>query len=371
MAQSSLPLTSEEWTPALFTDLISEAHPGAVVESFEITDVMKIEQGVSTSERAMINLNYKRGGPSLPDRAMVKMSFAPQKQESTPWYQEMHALFVNEVNIYRRVAPELKIEHPFPLGGRVDPVTNRYMLILEDMRERSVHFNSMMEEHTIENVQRLLATHAKLHAKYWMSPRFETDLAWVQTHLEGGIEDLMSGGFRHGTGLELKRRKFKREVIERLRTTEDELFANQRAVKRHQATLPRTLLHGDSHIGNTYRLPDGTGGFYDWQISARGFCMHDVSYLLVTSLSIAQRRAHERELIAYYREQLRANGVANPPDMESLWLEHRRAMVWAVIIGWLGSTVRSYGWEWLVIALNRVATAYDDHESGKLVADLP
>lgn len=369
--EAGLPPLVEDWTPQLLTDIIGQVHPGAVVDSFEITDMVRVADGVSTSERASFNLRFKNGGPPLPERAVVKMSFDPSKQGSSPWYRQMHALFRNELNFYSCLAREVKVDVPLPLGSRIDPETNRYMLMLEDMRDRSAHFNSMMEDHSIETVQAILSGHARLHAQYWNSPRFKTDLSWLETHVEGDIETLMHSGFRHGLGLEMQRHRFKREIVERLETTEEELFSTMCALKRHQATLPQTLLHGDSHIGNTYTLPDGSAGFYDWQVFVRGFGMHDVSYLIVTALSIAQRRAHERDLIAYYREQLLANGVVDAPDLETLWLEYRRAMVWAVIIGWLGSTARSYGWELLVVALNRVATAYDDHGTRKLVANLP
>jgi aminoglycoside phosphotransferase (APT) family kinase protein len=33
---------------------------------------------------------------------------------------------------------------------------------------------------------------------------------------------------------------------------------------------PQTLLHGDPHPGDTYGLPDGTTGFYDWQLARLG-----------------------------------------------------------------------------------------------------
>jgi len=57
-------------------------------------------------------------------------------------------------------------------------------------------------------------------------------------------------------------------------------------------------------FGNTYLLPQGSAGLLDWQLSVRGYCMHDVSYLLVTSLPIALRREHERSLLDRYRERL-------------------------------------------------------------------
>lgn len=41
-------------------------------------------------------------------------------------------------------------------------------------------------------------------------------------------------------------------------------------------TGPPTVLHGDAHVGNTYRLPEGRLGFYDWQFVRTGAWSHDV-----------------------------------------------------------------------------------------------
>ncbi len=90
---------------------------------------------------------------------------------------------------------------------------------------------------------------------------------------------------------ELAREKFKREFVEELGTTEAEMYAGEKALKRHYATLPQTFLHGDAHFGNTYIMPNGTGGVLDWQVSARGFLMLDVGYLIQTALSVEERGA--------------------------------------------------------------------------------
>jgi len=351
--------------------MIQDNYPTANVKSFKVVDTKGYgDPGASTSARARLDLEYGTGSPPLPTRVVVKISFDPTKQSSSPWYRQMHAMFENEVNFYNRIRPEVGIEAPLALGGRVDPETKRYALILEDLCTRGAHFYAMTEDVSVEDVQHLLDTHARLHARYWNSPRFKSDLSWIETHLEGNVEALMHGGFRTGLLAELNRHRFKRELLEQLRITEKELFEGMCAVKRHQATMPQTLLHGDSHIGNTYRLPDGGAGLYDWQIFVRGFASHDISYLIVTGLSIELRRKNERMLLAFYRERLLAYGVVDPPDLETMWYEHRLAMDWALCVGWLAGRSNSYGWELMVLALQRVATAFNDHETRRLVAEL-
>src|SRR3546814_1001777 len=82
-----------------------------------------------------------------------------------------------------------------------------------------------------------------------------------------------------------------------------------------------------------FRSPDGRSVLLDWQLVVRGHHMHDVSYIVTTALSIGDRRNHERDLLAYYLDRLKAHGVAAAPDFEESWTEYKRCLVWGVYIG--------------------------------------
>ena len=113
---------------------------------------------------------------------------------------------------------------------------------------------------TVENARALLDTVAALHGRYWQSLRFSGDLSWVETHLDGDLASMMNGLATVYIQHEIDNENFKREMVQRLRTTGPEMLAGVQAVQRHQASLPNTLLHGDTHLGNTYMLPDGRAG---------------------------------------------------------------------------------------------------------------
>src|SRR5919204_96471 len=88
------------------------------------------------------------------------------------------------------------------------------------------------------------------------------------------------------------------------------------------AAGPQTVLHGDPHPGNTYALPGDRTGFYDWQLIRTGNWSHDVGYFLAGSLSVADRREHERELLGGYLGALREAG-ADPPPLDHAWQRYR------------------------------------------------
>jgi hypothetical protein len=92
------------------------------------------------------------------------------------------------------------------------------------------------------------------------------------------------------------------------------------ALHRSAAT---TLLHSDVHSRNWYLTPDGGMGLYDWQLLSRGSWAMDVAYALSSALTVDDRRAWERELIALYTDRLHAAGGPSIPFDEA-WLTYRQ-----------------------------------------------
>src|SRR5690606_25625704 len=175
--------------------------------------------------------------------------------------------------------------------------------------QRQAHFPNVTEAISLAQVESLLDQLAILHARYWESPRFEGDMSWVQSHVKGEVSTLQNEAATPLIQHEIDSENFKREMVQRLRTTGAQMRAGMMAVQKLHSTLPQTLLHGDTHLGNTYLLPGDRGGFLDWQLMVRGYCMHDVNYLITTALSIEQRRNHEQELLRRYLAKLAELGV--------------------------------------------------------------
>ena len=80
----------------------------------------------------------------------------------------------------------------------------------------------------------------------------------------------------------------------------------------HQAhPHPFAVLHGDYRLDNLLFDPDGADVIaVDWQTLAVGPPARDLAYFLGTSLTVDDRRAAERELVAEYHAALCARGVS-------------------------------------------------------------
>ncbi len=366
--RATFPHDPNELTGADLTRLVQSLHPEVEVVDFEIAEHKTFAAGtdeVSTAGRIVVDVDLKgQGASELPRRWMIKVC-RPDLGD-IPLYE-------NEVAFYTRLRSELDIEAPACFGGLYEDERSGFAIAMEDMRLRDVHFANVKSDVSVAQIETLLDVLATLHAGYWESPRFSADLDWIQPHTAGAIYTM----FNHPDAVpamiaqNVEANQFKTELVEAAGQTPEGLYREFRKVQKHQATLPQTLCHGDTHVGNTYLLPGGGVGLVDWQLMARGYCLHDVTYLLMTGLSVGTRRRHQEALLAHYRERLVDRGVANAPSLDELWLEYRRAAVWGVYIGWLTTPIENYGWDICVNNHIRLLTAYQDLECSAALAALP
>ncbi|MCH2174054.1 ecdysteroid 22-kinase family protein [Myxococcota bacterium] len=365
--QQEFPHEPGELTREHLTRLVQTLHPEVEVIDFEVWENKTFAAGtddVSTAGRIGVDVVLAGDGAESINTRWVLKVCRPDLGD-IPLYE-------NEVNFYTRLAPEIESEIATCFGGQYSRKSGTFGIALEDLRQRDAEFANVTTSVSLAQIRNLLSTLAALHARYWQSPRFEEDLAWVQPHTSGSVYTM----FNHPDMVPamiselVETNQFKKELVEAAGQTAEGLYHEFRKLQRHQASLPQTLCHGDTHIGNTYLLPDGNVGLLDWQLLARGYCLHDVTYLLMTGLSVGLRREHEKELLAFYRDQLLVGGVQDAPSPDTMWLEYRRAAVWGVYIGWLTTPINNYGWEITVNNHIRLLTAYQDLESSAALAGL-
>jgi Ecdysteroid kinase-like family len=102
------------------------------------------------------------------------------------------------------------------------------------------------------------------------------------------------------------------------------------------AASPFALVHGDYRLDN---LMFGTGAAavtaLDWQTLSIGPPARDVAYFLGTSLDVAARRSHERDLVGAYHDELGAFGVTGY-DAEQCFADYRLGQLQGPLITVLG-----------------------------------
>ncbi len=104
---------------------------------------------------------------------------------------------------------------------------------------------------------------------------------------------------------------------------------NYLAVARLIDEGPHTVMHGDAHPGNVY-FRNGEAGLLDWQAMRRGHPGRELAYTLVTSMTTADRQAHQRELLDHYRGALAAAGGPEL-DRDDLWDRYRKGALYPYV----------------------------------------
>jgi hypothetical protein len=355
LEQSLIPRHVDGITVELLDEVVSEMHPGASVVGFELLEAKGLGKMVSTAGRLRLRLRYGPGSPALPEQVIVKMVI---EEAAVPG-----VLYETEVMMYRNILPELDIERPLCLGARYDPATENFILILEDLSVQGAYFPNVLEPaFEPERVGQLLDLLAGIHARYWRSPRLEEEREWLSSFVEGRQFDFFDGETPVRIDDLVAGSTYRQDVIERVGRSPAELWAGVKAVHAHQhRTLPPTLQHGDTGAHNTYFLPDGRFGFLDWQLSLRAPWPHDVHYLVVTALSVKDRRRHERALVERYLRRLAELGVSEIPSLDDAMREFGRSIIWGFTIGWLMAPERNYGMEIISANIERLLAAAIDH----------
>ena len=390
------PSSLQRLTPQVLTALLAEQRPGAVVTAVEVLETAHRGDGVaSTADRVVLELSYEaeiglptrmllktvllrpslRLGPSAIQRAGQAFNLLgslPLGSRLRPWmfsgmraYQRLFphapdAMYANEVRFYRAIRPHVSIEAPWCFGSIFDEKHRSFGVLMEDLNLRAARFPNATTPVSVEEIRSLLATLARLHARFWNHPSLKSELQWLATPVSGGMYPVFEA-----LGLDLVRNQvdtnpYKAALLAPLGKTVDALWAALWKAQHMLAEGPQTLLHGDPHIANSYLLPDRTGGFFDWQLMVRGRWAHDFTYLVITGLTTEDRRMHERDLLGFYLEALRGLGVDDAPAEDEAWLRYRQAAIWGLVIGWLITPTENYGEAITAANLSRLVAAVDD-----------
>jgi hypothetical protein len=345
-------------TPEFLTAHISRMHPGVEVASVKVLEALGIGGMVSTAGRIRLRLTYARNPAGLPERVVAKMIV--EKRSISPW-----CMYETEVQVYARLLPAIQIEKPVCLAAVYEPDTENFMVIMEDLGQRRAKFtNVLLPPLSPDEVGVLLDCLATIHAQYWASPILEQEKAWLSSLTEGRQYDMFDQGFMVPVmEANCAESPYRRDFVTRCGRSPAELWELVKAVHRHhEATIPMTLCHGDTGAHNTFRLPDGLAGFVDWQLACRSAWPHDVHYLIVTALSVKDRREHERALIARYLRRLTDLGVSYKPDLDAAMADYSLSIIWGLTVGWFAVPSNMYGMEIISANIERIYAAACDHD---------
>ena len=300
--------------PAGSPDDLTAAWVGAALDA-PVRAVEVLDAHSGTTGRVRLGVAYEDDA-ARPASVFVKLAPFDERQRR---FVDAVGLGVAEARFYRDVAARTPVRLPHVWNSAV--VGDRYVMVLEDLVASGARFPTPHDPDLVDYVTALVDELAALHAAFWASPELvDGPLAFVGE----GLRLQYGGG---GPFIARALDRFADELPPTFRAVGDLYVAQTPAIAAlFDDAAPRTLAHGDPHLGNLFA--DGARpGFFDWGMVQHRAGMWDVAYVLCQSVPTELRRAHEGAWLDQYRARLAAHGVAL--DAATQWDQYRLFAVYA------------------------------------------
>lgn len=397
-SNNGLNLRIDRLTPETVELLLHKLNPGIGVQNVRVISRAACGDGLaSTADRVSLSVEYDQEC-SLPGQMILKtiflhpvlrlglpailsLSTVTSVLEKVPllgkitskslflfigvfqkfFPQAPDAMYEIESRFYSEIRPNLNIESPDIFGAAYDETTRHFGILMEDLGQAKAHFPTALESQSLDVVKSVLKTMAVMHAQFWNSPKLDQELNWVPTRFQGGMFPVFDGIGYELIRYQVESNLFKQNLLAPIGKTVKELWDGMWQSQQMLLGGAQTLLHGDTHVGNTYVLPGEKGGLLDFQLLVKGNPLIDVSYYIITALDTDTRIKYQDELIQFYLDQLKQLGVDVPTFAEA-WRDYRLSSIWGLVIGWLITPPVNYGEAITSANIERTAKAVVDLE---------
>ncbi|KAG5661961.1 hypothetical protein KAF25_004200 [Fusarium avenaceum] len=343
-----LPLTVDELTASWFTKILGH--------SVKVVNVVEAIHG--TASKILIQLTFEDVDDNAPTRVCVKGGFNPALVASLPF---MFAVYRLEAEFYYYLAPKLNIPLPPILYTGTDTVNGQGVFVMGDLKAQGYTFGNPLEPWPVDRTRSSVMQLAMLHASTWGNDGSDIPSLKETVSLRDAIVGLVAPG-EWGKRFAPECRPPVPEFME----DRERITAVFQALWDSETKL-NCLVHGDAHIGNTFISPAGEPGFLDWQVIHAGSAMHDVAYFIIGSLSVEDRRNHEKDLVQSWLDALHEAGGPKI-RLEEVWSEYRKQAFHGFAWSLAGPMMQSR--EIVDTMTERHCAAIVDHKSIELLEGL-
>lgn len=244
-------------------------------------------------------LSLTTSAGDLPATLIAKLAEGPEEHRSFG-----SGAFRNEVRFYRDLAPTVRVPVPGCHAAVASESGSEFVLLLDDLAP--ARQGDQIAGCTVAQARAVALAAAGLHAPRWNDPTLlETPGLSLPTEDD---RELMESVLAPMAEVFLGR--FADRLTDAERATVDWLVAAA-GPWLVAPTSNFALLHGDLRVDNVMFAPDGTVTVLDWQTITPGQPLRDIAFLLATSLTVADRRAHEDAIVADYHRALLDLGVTD------------------------------------------------------------
>lgn len=298
-----VPAAASEIDADWLTDALQPRFPGTRVASVEVTDQRQV-----TNAHARLRVTYDTANGAPATMFAKLLPSDPQRRDSII----LTGMGEREVRFYEQLTPTLPMRIPttYVAHGRAD---GEFILLLEDLGASGCVISDGPMGVPADSAARALEDLAALHLRFVDAEARAVQVPWIPS--TSSTSDYGSRMLRFG--LDHHRDRLSDEFAEMAELC----IAHPDALQDVWHRGPQTVIHGDPHIGNLF-FDNGRVGFLDWGIINVNTPIRDVSYFLTMSLTVADRRRLERDLLAHWLSIWNAGG-GEPISWDDAWLAHR------------------------------------------------
>jgi aminoglycoside phosphotransferase (APT) family kinase protein len=355
-----VPGSAKEFTPEWLSAILCHDVPGARVESFTTPS-----GSVGTSTRVALRVVYNETGrrAGLPTDLFVKLAATYRQRVLLGAVDVLRG----ETAFFTKLRPMIDMETPLGYGGAVDERAWKSFVVIEDVAAtKGAEFIPPIHPLTRPQVEDLLENLARMHGAMWEHPALDVLHKTPRRHF-ALVSQFFEKGERYRVGLE----RAQSVVHPALHGQAHRVWEGAHRSLALTDSLPRTLLHGDAHVGQTYITRDGRMGWVDWQVAMQGSWSFDFGYFVSSACDPADRRVWERELLELYLERLTEHG-GQPPAFDEAYRSYCQQLfypcaAWACTIGRAAYQQEMQPKEYSLVLLKRMSAAIADNDAFKTI----
>ena len=354
---NEVPGTVRDITDEWLTGWLCRGVPGACVTSFSIPG-----GSAGTSTRAALRVTYNAEGSraGLPTELFMKLASSYRQRVLLGSADAQRG----EVVFFTTLRPKIDMETPRGFGGAIDERSWKSVVLMEDIAAtKGASFVEPVHPLERTQVEDLVENLARMHGTMWEHPDLRALPKTPVDHFRI-ISSFLDMRKRCQVGME----RAKAVISPRIYGQADRLWeGTRRALELATNSLPRTLLHGDAHVGQSYVTADGRMGWTDWQLAMQGGWAYDFAYFVSSACEPENRREWDRDLLELYLERLTEHG-GKPPATEEAWRAYCQQLfypwsAWAFTIGRAAYQPRMQPDEYSLAILKRMSHAIIDNNA--------
>jgi hypothetical protein len=293
---AAIPKTVEEIDRSWFASVLDD----------EVRDARIVEVIHGTATKVKVDLQLV--GPGLAPRTQtvwVKTGLEPHSKSIGT-----EKVYAGETFFYRFLGGKYETRTPACLFADTDSQGNS-AIVLDDLCKHGARFMDATQAGSPDLIGRGLEAIARYQAASWMAPEIH-ESEWLRFGGSYEAGDVLAWIWNPQHWEDYSKLPRFKLLHPKLRDRELLCRAHHRLRDTWRLRKPWALSHGDAHYGQMYTLPNGEARFLDWQCCQVAHWAYDVSYFMVSGLSVDDRRRHARDLLEQYLNKLTELGVDAP-----------------------------------------------------------